>query len=494
MYDPKIDIPRAKEQIEKREKHLEAVLGCIVGGAVGDALGYPVEFMSEKAIKEKYGPKGITEYELDRKTGKALISDDTQMSMFTAVGVMVGDTRSSMRGVGSSPCINAGQAYMDWLKTQNSTYEEMKDHPRGYGNGCISWLCDVPELYSRRAPGNTCLSQLNAYAHGVHYSSDFIAEHVNDSKGCGGIMRVAPFAVYYEPDREMIAMEGAQIAAVTHGHPLGYMPAAVLTHIINTIIYHRENKSLKDIVTEAMEVCSKLFRGTRHLDELVELVNAAVVLAENDKPDSANIKLLGEGWVAEETLAIAIYCALRYQDDFTAGVVAAVNHNGDSDSTGAVTGNILGAWLGGSGIDDYWVENLELKDVIMELGVDLCHGCIMEEGSCYEDPDWIRKYIRMRWKTEDDVDTKLSGFPDLHRMNMALREENTERRILNSYEEWIEVADESDKELIRKIEVAHSNAFEGISEGMSEEEAEKLERKLSKKYEARGIYVLPQTF
>ena len=79
-------------------------------------------------------------------------------------------------------------------------------------------------------------------------------------------------------------------------------------------------------------------------------------------------------------------------------------------------------------------------------------------------------------------------------MNKALREENTERRILNSYEEWIEVADESDKEFIRRIEEAHSNAFAGINEGMSEEEVEKLERKLSKKYEARGIYVLSQTF
>lgn len=58
------------------------------------------------------------------------------------------------------------------------------------------------------------------------------------------------------------------------------------------------------------------------------------------------IAQLGVGWVGEEALAISVYCALKYQDDFKEAVIAAVNRNGDSDSTGAITGNILGAYLG----------------------------------------------------------------------------------------------------------------------------------------------------
>ena len=77
---------------------LDKIRGCLFGGAVGDALGYPVEFMGEKAIFSQYGNRGIQEYELDPVSGKALISDDTQMTLFTANGLLVGDTRGHTRG------------------------------------------------------------------------------------------------------------------------------------------------------------------------------------------------------------------------------------------------------------------------------------------------------------------------------------------------------------------------------------------------------------
>ena len=105
--------------------------------------------------------------------------------------------------------------------------------------------------------------------------------------------------------------------------------------------------------------------------------------AEED--DLENIRSLGQGWVAEETLAIAIYCSLKYTDDFSKGIIASVNHSGDSDSTGAVTGNILGALVGYGKIDDKWKYNLECSDVILEIADDICHGCLMSEYSSYYD-------------------------------------------------------------------------------------------------------------
>lgn len=388
------EINTTLQRIKETEIYLDKVRGSLFGGAVGDALGFPVEFFSEEEIFSRYGKNGIKEYELDPASGKALVSDDTQMTLFTANGILIADTRDSMRGIGGFPHDYIPMSYLDWLRTQEMTFEESRKQPRGHMNGCISWLADVPELYSRRAPGRTCLSALDQYKH------DKIPQ--NNSKGCGGIMRVAPLALmnYSSVQIEKLDREGAEIAKITHKHSLGYMPAAVLVHIINRIVYPKKQQSLKEIVIEARDTVADIFADDSYLKKLTEIINLAVILSENDESDLDNIHQIGEGWVAEETLGIAIYCSLRYQNDFSAGVTAAVNHRGDSDSTGAVTGNILGALIGYDAMEEKWKSNLELADVILEMADDLCHRCQMNEYSHYEDPDWIRKYMDMKWKDE----------------------------------------------------------------------------------------------
>ena len=128
---------------------LDKIRGCLFGGAVGDALGYPVEFMGENAIFSRYGNRGIQEYELDPVSGKALISDDTQMTLFTANGLLVGDTRGHTRGIQGPLHSYVHNAYLDWMRTQDISFAES----RKYQKHCFSWLCDVPQLYSRRAQG-----------------------------------------------------------------------------------------------------------------------------------------------------------------------------------------------------------------------------------------------------------------------------------------------------------------------------------------------------
>ena len=100
-----------------KENVQDKIRGCMVGGAVGDALGYAVEFWGKRQIFSAYGDKGITEYALDG-SGKALISDDTQMSLFTADGLLVGDTRGCMRGIRARPSCYVEMSYQDWLLTQ----------------------------------------------------------------------------------------------------------------------------------------------------------------------------------------------------------------------------------------------------------------------------------------------------------------------------------------------------------------------------------------
>ncbi len=372
----------ALRKIKETEVNLDKIRGGLFGGAVGDALGYPVEFLLEDEIKRQYGEDGIQEYSFFYKDGVAVISDDTQMSLFTANGILFGDTVGCLRGIQASPSSYVLTAYKDWFYTQTG---------KKYNEETVSWLLDIPELYHMRAPGTTCINALNSICQGC------AKDPINRSKGCGGIMRVAPLGLHYHSvSRKELDMEGAKIAALTHGHPLGYIPAAVLTHIINVGVYGgcTIGNTLEDAVREALQVASELFEEKRYLDKLNKLINKAISFSKNNIEDSENIRKLGEGWVAEETLAIAIYCSLRYCSDFSKGIIAAVNHSGDSDSTGAVTGNILGAWLGYEAIEDKWKHNLELKEIILEMADDLCHGCQLSEYSCYTDSIWENKYMK----------------------------------------------------------------------------------------------------
>lgn len=208
-------------------------------------------------------------------------------------------------------------------------------------------------------------------------------------------MRVAPVGIAFSRiEIERMDKEAAQIAAITHGHSLGWLPAAVLAHIIRRIVYFKNDYAcIKDIVIEARNTIAKLWPDDEHIDELVSIVDLAIELSENGDDDSTNIKIIGEGWVAEETLAIAVYCSIRYENDFSKAIIAAVNHDGDSDSTGAVTGNIVGAWVGFDAIDSKWKDNLELFDIIEEVAEDLCHGCQIEEYSPYRDEELETKYL-----------------------------------------------------------------------------------------------------
>ena len=383
--------------ITQSKQHRDKIRGSLIGGAAGDALGYAVEFDSESSIFAKYGSGGIRAYALDPVSGKARISDDTQMTLFTANGILFGDTRAALRGIGGQPSMYMLHAYKDWLRTQNMTFENaQEDKQRTH---CISWLSDVPELYARRAPGNTCLSALAARS--ADEGTDYIAHPINQSKGCGGVMRIAPMGLKSFPfaDMKTIDREGAELAAITHGHSLGYLPAAVQTHIIHQSVYGSEKFTRQEIVQQARDTVAALFADDPHIGELTDRINLAITLSQNQDSDLDNIHRLGEGWVGDEALAIAVYCALRYQNDFSAGIIAAVNHKGDSDSTGAITGNILGAWLGFNAIDACWKKHLELYDVILGMADDLWQGCRMDAYSTDDDPDWVRKYVKAQWKT-----------------------------------------------------------------------------------------------
>lgn len=358
--------------------------GCLIGGAVGDALGYTVEFSSEDRIFKTFGKSGITEYDL--QNGKAIISDDTQMTMFTATALLDGITRGKLRGVMGSLSSYIGLEYEGWYLTQTKPFPVDKE--KNYAK--YSWLMNMPEIFKRRAPGNTCLSALASWEKGT------LDTPINNSKGCGGVMRVAPIGLYLvhfeRMSQEEIDTVVAEAAAITHGHELGYIPAAALVHIISLLVKNN-GLSVLQAVNDSIETIEILFEKCKHREYFTSLMKKAILLAQSDSNDLESIHKLGEGWVAEETLAIAVYCAIKYQNDFEKAICTAVNHNGDSDSTGAVCGNILWVYLGYNAIPQKYKTNLEFHDVLLELAEDLFNDCQMSENGEYVDRVWFEKYV-----------------------------------------------------------------------------------------------------
>ncbi len=318
--------------------------GCLLGGAVGDALGAGIEFMSLDEIGRRYGPAGVTGY-VPCYGRSSAITDDTQMTLFTAEGLL-----RARRGGGDVPGA-VWQAYQRWLLTQGA---------RGPG-GADGWLIGQGFLHHQRAPGTTCLSALEDGRPGTPYRP------VNDSKGCGGVMRVAPAGLAGGDPFTL----GGQAAALTHGHPSGYLAAAAFAQMISHLA---GGGTLPDAVGEALAAVRDApgsgAAGSGDGSEVSAALAAAAAAAAAGPPSTRIMCSLGAGWVAEEALAVAVYCALTAAD-FRSGVLLAVNHGGDSDSTGAICGNLLGASLGVQAIDADLLDGLEGRDVIRQVADDL---------------------------------------------------------------------------------------------------------------------------
>lgn len=345
---------------------LRRYTGCLLGGAVGDALGAPVEFLILDEIRERYGPRGIQE--MDTAYGRrGAITDDTQMTLFTAEGILRATTRAMTKGICHPPSV-VRHAYLRWLHTQQPNGSSPLTEEFGEPDG---WLIGVKELHQRRAPGHTCISGLRAGRLGT------MDEPLNDSKGCGGVMRMAPAGLI----RSNTFQDGCEFAALTHGHPSGYLAAGYFAYVIRLIL---DGRPLHAAAAGPME---ELIRRPDH-DEVCRAVESALEAADAGDPSPARVESLGAGWVAEEALAIALYCALVAGDDFERGVRLAVNHSGDSDSTGAMTGNLLGAALGEDAIPARWLEELELREVVRQVAVDLHTLFEDSEGWWGRYPGW----------------------------------------------------------------------------------------------------------
>jgi ADP-ribosylglycohydrolase len=332
--------------------------GCLLGGAVGDALGWPVEFMAWHEILQIYGSPGIES--LEQTDGE--ITDDTQMTLFTAEGLLA--ARNS--GCGNdwkATTIHVYRAYLRWLVTQGFSVPWKGTDNEQYGG-----LVDIHELYARRAPGGTCISSLCSGTMGS------VCIPINDSKGCGGVMRAAPVGLYvaailakgHNVGIQDAFKLGCQIAAITHGHQDGYLPAGFLAALIFLLV---RNTPLSEALHHLLPILEQ-YDNSNNFRALLE--NILQLHSRETIPTPETIEEIGGGWSGAEALAIALFCAVRAGDDFEKGIRWAVNHSGDSDSTGSIAGNIIGGAYGDVVIPQIWQQKLELGSTIKNIAMSLC--------------------------------------------------------------------------------------------------------------------------
>ncbi|QVQ52767.1 ADP-ribosylglycohydrolase family protein [Spiractinospora alimapuensis] len=357
----------------------DRVRGCVLGGAVGDALGAPVEFSSLPGIRAEHGRAGVREFVVEYVDGRphrGRVTDDTQMTLFTMEGLIRADIARGAHG--PFDAVDAlHDSYQSWLATQN------RATPAGEGPG---WLVGEQWLYDRRAPGNTCLTALMDAA---RTPGNRGVQARNKSKGCGGVMRSAPFGLlppHAGWDGAEVFSMAAHAAGLTHGHVTGKLASAALALLVHRLL-------AGDGLHPALDtVHTRLAQYPGH-EETSDALAEAREAAAREPVEPETVERLGGGWIAEQALAIAVYCALVHPGphEMLDALALAVTHTGDSDSTGAVCGNILGALHGEAAVPAELAAAVEGRDTALLLADDFVWR--FNRPADAQAPDgWDRRY------------------------------------------------------------------------------------------------------
>ncbi len=337
----------------RRHRHVSAltpldrIRGALLGGAVGDALGAHAEASHPTAITAQATPAGRQD---TVDAGHGTVTATTQLTLFTAEGILRAWVRMQTKGI----CGVAGvvhHALCRWLITQS-----LRPTRTDISIGTDGWLFGTPALHHQRNPDPNCLAALQASEHAFGP-----ARANNTSQDDAGLARVAPiglFAPTVGDDAEVFRM-AADAAAITHGHPNAFLAAGNFAVILAALA---RGTPLRTALIKA----NKQLTTHDHHAEVAEAIITARRLAAEGPPGPVQVARLGDGAIASEALAIAIYSALSAAD-FAHGMSLAANHG----AAAAAAGSLLGAQLGHTAIPPHWLARLELRDEIERLARDL---------------------------------------------------------------------------------------------------------------------------
>ena len=342
--------------LPRDESHAARVLGCVLGGATGDAFGYGIEFDNLESIRHKHGPLGLREPLLHG--GKLVVSDDTQMTLFTLEALnltmptqMSPPYCSSMTRPFQAACQHA---YLRWGDSQGVAVPDL------YDDGDAARLYLSPVMRKRQAPGNTCISAVRAGALGT------TLHPINQSKGCGAVMRTAPIGLMQGANSALAMELGEAAGALTHGHIDGWLPSGALSAIVREIMNGEEIDAATNTVMSLLNDHPHFDKDLVRKSGTTRLLCIVLRLLQGDKAANAVFSLLGEGWTGDEALAIGVYAACT-ENEFKKVVRLAANHDGDSDSTASIAGQLYGARHGITAVPHDWVRQLDVLPDALRL-------------------------------------------------------------------------------------------------------------------------------
>ncbi|MDR1798063.1 MAG: ADP-ribosylglycohydrolase family protein [Clostridiales Family XIII bacterium] len=312
--------------------------GCLLGGGTGDARGFD-----------------------EREGGKDLISDNTQMSIFTVDGLVWADERAKRKGIYAyTPCLF--YSYEKWYYTQTGNLAD-----KDYKFILKSEVLQHDALFARRGEGVTSLNALGASIKNGYGTLDRRANNMNT---CGCVMRVAPVGLYFANNERMAFRIGCESAALTHGHEDAVLATGFTAALVSLLV---QGATLKEAIQSALAiVCEK--EDAKNTKDAVEL---AISLSRKNLAPRDAVETIGEGYVAIEAVAIAVYLSLVFGEDFTGAIEAAADFDGNSDTIPPLCGNIIGTIVGSLEIPATWILDLELADLIIR-GADRLLSCAKE--------------------------------------------------------------------------------------------------------------------
>lgn len=346
-----------------RERYRARVRGCLLGGAIGDALGAPIEFDTLAVIREDHGPAGLAEL-IEAFGRRGAVTDDTQMTLFVVEGLI---------RAGLDPAEAPDEV---WRATRRWYLTQTAPVPPPEVDG---WLGREHWLYSQRAPGNACMGAFAGNPTGPP------AHQVNpESKGCGTVMRSAPYGLLPALTPDQAFDLAARCSRHTHGHPTAAQASGAFALIVRQLL---DGAPLPGALATALHRLAEEPDGT----ETHAALATARDLAVAGPPEATTLERLGGGWTGEQALAIAVYAGLSHPADPRSALLLAVNHSGDSDSTGAICGNLLGASLGEDALPAGWLVAVEGRAPITLLADDLALAALHGDELA-ADPTWRSRY------------------------------------------------------------------------------------------------------
>ena len=356
-----------------------AYRGCLLGLAVGDAMGHTVDNKSWQEIQEDYGPYGLLGYDL--VNGYADVTSYTQLAAFTCNGLLFGLTRGQMTGKMAPFIKYIALSSCEWATCQRAW---------GRPGSSYCWLTRKEAICRRLCMDTRMVETLNRRNLGT-LETPRTAD--NGPHSLTAAIGVGLFAHPDRMDQRELDRLGAEAVALTHGSPTAFLSGAALTHIISTLLW-KPKMPLKKAVLEAAEAVKEQF-GHQYSQafDLSTLLRHAVTFAENPGVRASEIMERLGCDNAAKALAGAIYAALVSQTDFDRAMVVSVNHSGRSSAVGAIAGAILGLQMGEEALPEFYLESLEPVEILLEIADDLHTGCPMEQGNKLFDLDWDYKYL-----------------------------------------------------------------------------------------------------